>query len=188
MRTTCLVLVLAVVLVLVSSPAQGREFGWTLSSSLTDPFENTGLPTPGVVYIYLWYTCTNTTEGLGSAEFDICSDIGTLPLTFTPFTPWVFIRDPGYVLIFAPDCPLGPVPVGWFLFVDPGSGIQAYMCPSAANGLNISVNCIELDVYPNDTIGYASDGSPAPTNCDYDLCGLIAVQSSNWGNVKSLYR
>jgi hypothetical protein len=141
------------------------------------------------VNLYWWFYCTNTVEGLAAAEFDMCSDIGSVPLAFTPFDPWLNAGGVASLLIAVGGCPLGPQPVGTFLFLDAvGTGIQTYPCPSAANGLNVSVNCIELQVHDNDYIGYASDGSLAPTNCDYDPCGLVAVESASWGNVKSLYR
>lgn len=188
MRTKLLVLVLAVGLVLASSPARSLEFGWTVSSSLTDPLENTGPPLPGIVTLYLWYYCTNTTEGLAAAEFDMCSDIGSVPLAFVPYNPWLNAGTEARLLIAVGGCPLGPLPVGYFLFFDAGAGIQTYPCPSVATGLNVSVNCVQLNIYDNDYIGFASNGSPAPTNCDYEPCWRIGVEPSSWGSVKSLYR
>ena len=93
------------------------------------------------------------------------------------------------MLIAVGGCPTEPMPVGDFLMIDAtGLGLQLYPCPSAQNDLNVSVNCVALQMYPNDYVGYASDGSPAPTNCGGIPCALVSVEASSWGSVKSLYR
>jgi hypothetical protein len=189
MRFKRLTLVVIAMLLLLSGPGLSLDFGWTISDSSTDPFSNTGSPVPGLVTLVLWYYCTNTVEGLASAEFDVCSDIGTIPLAFTPRSPWLNAGGPWDLLIAVGGCPTEPLPVGDFLMLDStGGGLQLYPCPSAQNGLNVSVNCVELQIYPNDYVGYASNGSPAPTNCDYQPCFWIGVEASSWGSVKSLYR
>lgn len=42
--------------------------------------------------------------------------------------------------------------------VSPATGGELCLLPSAVNGLNVSVNCVELNVFPNDWLGFRSGG------------------------------
>lgn len=178
------VVAVASVLALATS-ALAFDFGWTLSGSNTDPMVNTGTPTPGVLSIYLWYYCTNTVQGLASAEFDITGS--SLPLAFTPTNGFLNAGGAANLLLAVGGCPAGPLLAGNFLVSDAGAGFNLCISPSAGVGNNVSVNCVALDVYENDFIGYASDGSTPCQSFTTDLCEN-AVGSASWGAVKSLYR
>jgi len=167
-----------------TSSVYAGEFGWTISDSSTDPFSNTGTPSPAPVSIYLWFYCTNNLNGLASAEFDICTTN-----TQFGFTPMNNFLNPGTalaLLLANPTCPWGPVVAGVWTFFD-AAGLNICPCPSALNGLNVSVSCVELVAYENDYIGYASDGSVPCTNVLL-LCYANPIESTSWGSVKSLYR
>jgi hypothetical protein len=85
-------------------------FGWTISSSPTDPFENRAAAPLGTGQLYLWYYCTNELRGLASAEFDLG---GTMTvLNFTPMNGFINAGDATHLLLSAAGCPYGPVVAG----------------------------------------------------------------------------
>jgi hypothetical protein len=162
------------------------EFGWSLSDSATDYLANTGTPVAGLVTIYLWYACTNNALGLASAEFDVAGT--TVPLSFTTANGFLNAGGATNLLLAVGGCPAGPVYAGTFLVFD-AAGLGFNLCiVESATPLNCSVNCVDLQIFPNDYIGYTSDGTVPCTNVDDHLCETIAVESTSWGNVKSLYR
>jgi hypothetical protein len=160
-------------------------FGWSLSDSTSDPLSNTGTPVAGLVNLYLYYYCSQIAEGLASAEFDLSASMA--PLSFTAENGFLNAGGATNLLLAVGGCPAGPVRAGYFLIYDAaGTGFNACLVASAANGLNVSVNCVALDTWENDYIGYANDGS---TPCeDGTRCGTTAVEDTSWGAVKSLYR
>jgi hypothetical protein len=167
-----------------AGPGAAGEFGWTLSASASDPLATTGPRSAGLVTVYLWYYCTNS-NGLASAEFDVTGSI--LPLSFTAHDGFLNAGGAADLLLAVGGCPCGPVLAGSFQVFDaPGLGFILCPAPSQANGLNVSVECGTLQVYENDFIGYASDGSPPCTSVD-DLC-LVATDARSWSEVKALYR
>ncbi len=169
----------------LATSALAFDFGWTLSGSNTDPMVNTGSPSAGVVSIYLWYYCTNTAEGLASAEFDITGS--SLPLAFTAMNGFLNAGGATNLLLAVGGCPAGPLLAGSFLVNDLGSGFNLCISPSASNGLNVSVNCVALQIYENDFIGYTSDGTTPCQSFTTELCET-PVSATSWGNIKSLYR
>jgi hypothetical protein len=178
-------LTIFVVLAFASS-ALGGDFGWTLSSSNTDPLANQGTYASGLLTLYLWYYCTNNARGLASAEFDIAS---TNPVNvvaaFTAINPpWLNAGGATNLLLAVGGCPSGPSVAGSFLISSNGPG--QYCLTTSAVGNNVSVNCVDLSVFPNDWIGYSDDGSPPCASLE-DLC-VVAVENTSWGSVKSLYR
>jgi hypothetical protein len=170
-----------------AASAYGLEFAWTLSDSSTDPLSNTGTAVAGLVNVYLWYYCTSNAQGLASAEFDIAGS--AVPLSFTPAGGFLNAGGATNLLLAVGGCPSGPIMAGTFLYYDvTGAGFNACIVPSAANALNVSVNCVELQIYPNDYAGYANDGTAPCQSGDPSLFCLIAVENASWGNIKSLYR
>jgi hypothetical protein len=171
----------------LATSALALDFGWTLSGSDSDPMVNTGSPSAGVATVYLWYYCTNTAQGLASAEFDITGS--SLPLAFTPNGANGFLNAGGAtnLLLAVGGCPAGPLLAGSFLVTDAGSGFNLCISPAALNGNNVSVNCVALDVFDNDYIGYASDGTTPCQSFTTELCET-PVSTTSWGNIKSLYR
>jgi hypothetical protein len=164
------------------------EFGWTLSDSSTDPMSNQGTFTaPGLLTLYLHYYCTNNARGLASAEFDVVSSSPVnIIAAFTAINPpWLNAGGATNLLLAVGGCPLGPSLAGSFLISASAPG-QYCLAPSAV-GNNVSVNCVDLTVYPNDWVGYSDDGTP-PCTSPETLCFIVAVEDASWGTVKSLYR
>ena len=162
------------------------EFGWTLSNSPSDPLSNQGTFTAGILTLYLHYYCTNNARGLASAEFDVASsNPANLILAFTATNP-PFLNAGGAtnLLLAVGGCPSGPALAGSFLISANAAG--QYCLTTSAIGNNVSVNCVDLNTYDNDWIGYSNDGNPPCASLE-DLC-TVAVENTSWGSVKSLYR
>ena len=183
MRRFLTIASILMVLSCVTSATAG-EFGWTLSASSTDALANTGSPLAGLVNVYLWFYCTNTL-GLASAEFDVTGSAA--PLSFTAANGFLNAGGATNLLLAVGGCPGGPLYAGTFLIFDAaGLGFNLCTVPSAGNGLNVSVECVTLQTYENDFIGFASDGTNPCTSVD-NLC-LVGLDGQSWGEIKSLYR
>ncbi len=94
-----------------------REFGWTISSSPTDPFQNQADAPAGIGQLYLWLACTRYVEGVASAEFDVGGTIAVY--SFTPASGFINIGDATHLLLGIDGCPTGPVVAGTFQVHDP---------------------------------------------------------------------
>ena len=162
------------------------EFGWTLSNSATDPHANQGTFTAGILTLYLHYACTNNIRGLASAEFDIASsNPANLVLAFTPMSGFLNAGGATNLLLAVGGCPPGPLAAGSFLISANAPG--QYCLTTSTIGNNVSVNCVDLNVFVNDWVGYSNDGTP-PCTSPETLCFIVAVENASWGTVKSLYR
>ena len=168
-------IVSVVMLLLLASAAFGASFDWTISGSNTDPDVNTGTATNGVATIYLWLKLA-VGNGMASAEFDLCAT-GMSVLAFTPGTGFLNAGGSTNLLMAATACPHGPVVAGSILILDlPG---EICLCPAAANGNLVTVECATLALITNTWTGYSNTAIP----CESD-----AVESETWGSIKSLYR
>jgi len=174
--------------------AAGEQYAWSISASSTDPFVQTGapLPEPGLLQLWLWFVC-HEGDGIAAAEFDVHVTGDFLNLGFQPNGPQVFnLGGTGSLLLAIGGCPRPPFLAGTIQFVDLGEGGTACLGPSAANGLNVSVDCgfPQPTAFPNGVLGYSSDGSPP---CVIGDCvGPVVsagdnIESSTWGRVKGVY-
>jgi hypothetical protein len=180
MKRFMTILVLAM-LVMAPAAMAANRYGWTISSSAVDPFVNTGLPTGGIVTLFLWLQCAPD-GGAAAAEFDIQGPAGAV-LAFTAMNG--FLNAGGALnLLLATPCNAGPVIAGnWLCLSLPG---DFCLRPSAANAKNVSVDCVLFGEHTNATIGFGNSGAPA--NCVEILCPTDAVEESSWGEIKGLYR
>lgn len=169
-----------------ATSAFGGQFGWTLSNSLTDPHANQGTFVSGILTLYLHYYCTTNPTGLASAEFDLASsNPANLVLAFTPMNGFLNAGGASNLLLAVGGCPAGPVAAGSFLI---SANIAGQYCLTTSTiGNNVSVNCVQLNVYDNDWVGYSNDGS-GPCTSPETLCFTVAVEDASWGAIKSLYR
>ena len=92
-------------------------FGWSISRSATDPFENTASSGIGSGQLYLWYYCTSHPFGLATAEFDVGGTIAVH--SFTPMNGFLNAGDATHLLLAVGGCPWGPVVAGTFQVHDP---------------------------------------------------------------------
>ncbi|MAF26797.1 MAG: hypothetical protein QGH59_09215 [Gemmatimonadota bacterium] len=177
--------ILAVLSVLVlATSATAEVYGWTISGSATDPFVNTGTPAFAVGFFTLHFVCDS--DGMSAAEFDIG---GTMTVyAFTPLNGYLNAGGATNLMLAVGGCPVGPLAAGTVMALDLGGAI--YPMDSAANALNVTVNCAATDMFDNNYIGYSTDGS-APVSNVADasaLCVGTGVEPSNWGAIKGLYR
>lgn len=101
--------------------AGDNDYGWTISSSTTDPYANSGALPVGVVTLYLWYEC-NSLDGIMAAEFGLQNDDPSLTLvgvtTVNGFlSGGTLLTD---LLIAVGGCPSAPIVAAQLLFVNSG--------------------------------------------------------------------
>jgi hypothetical protein len=101
------------------APVPFGPYGWTISSSLSNPFVNTGTATGGVNTLYLWFVCSGLSNGLTAAEFNISGPPSSI-FAFTPMNG--FLNAGGTTnLLLATPCTLGSVVAGnWVILSLPG--------------------------------------------------------------------
>lgn len=167
-----------------SAPADAENrYGWTISASSTDPFQNTGTATNALTTLYLWFQCS-TDDGMSAAEFAIeatgPAHVGTLAMNG-------FLNAGGTtnLLLAVGGCPEGPVVAANLLVIDlPGTLCFA---PTPGTGNRGTVDCRDPvpELWSLDWIGYDSRGTTAcrgGTLCDSPL------DPQAWGQVKGRYR
>jgi hypothetical protein len=180
MKRFMTILVLAMLVMAPMAMAQ-PQYGWTVSSSLADPFVNSGVPTGGIATLYLWLQCTSPGDGVAAAEFDMQGPAGAV-LAFTAMNG--FLNAGGVTnLLLATACTSGPIVAGnWLCLSLPGNFC---LRPSAANAKNVSVDCVNFQEWPNGTIGFANGVAQI---CADVLCPPISVETRSWGQIKGLYQ
>ncbi|MBZ0269415.1 hypothetical protein K8I85_14770 [bacterium] len=96
------------------------QYGWSISSSSTDPNVNTGaLPQP-IAELYLWLSCAEM-DGVAAAEFSLeTDDPGFVLLALAP-EPGVLnagsFADPLLAIV---GCPVGPTLIGTIIMLNVG--------------------------------------------------------------------
>jgi hypothetical protein len=177
-------MVLSLAALALVSNAWAAEFGWTISTSSSDPNANTGSASGSVATLYLFLQC-GSGNGMASAEFDLCAN-GMSVLAFTATNGFLNAGGPTNLLLAVGSCPVGPVAAGLILVLDLEGDICP--CPAAANGNNVTVECGTLALIPNEYRGYSNTGVPCESNPDVVLCTIVAVEEASWGSIKGLYR
>ena len=170
--------------------AQEEFYGWTLSQSSADPFDNVGVLLGLPIYVYLWYYCSPNSQGMAAAEFAVEFSGGTGEIySFELLAPWLNAGTATQLLL-ATECPPGPVLVArWHLQLD--TAIEFCIVPDSY-GINGSVDCSPYpSLHPNNTVGLTASKFLPPT-CDDrvggELCfAPVSVEATSWGRVKALY-
>ncbi len=180
------VLTIAAALLVFAAPSFAQlKYGWTISSSASDPFVNSGPTSAAPFTLFLWYYCS-TDDGMTAFEADITLPAGVLNFGFTPQNGYLNAGGAGNLLLAVGGCPTGPVVAGSWTFFGSTPG-DICLVPSAFSGTRATVDCdiVVPHVIPIEAKGfdYGADG----LSCDEDLC-VVSVESSSWGSVKSLYR
>lgn len=163
--------------------AQSQTYGWTISSSGTDPLANSGSVTGGPQTLYLWLYCA-TPDGMSAAEFGVLLPPGVLNFGFTTQNGFLNAGTSGSLLLAVGACPMGPVIAGaWTVF---NSSAGDYCLVPSGGGTMATVDCdvVTPTLWPIGQRGYSTTGAAA---CTADLC-VVAVESATWGGIKSLYR
>ncbi len=189
MRSACTVIVASLVLLIASMTSAYQFYGWSVSSSPSDPCVNEGaFPVGGFVTLFLWYAY-NTPDGMSSTDITVVVNPPDA-LNIFGFNVQNGFLNAGTatsLLLAIGGCPNGPIAAG------------NWPCSTAApawefclGGLNSTVNCDPIPVlWVNDHMGFTN--GDAPTCCLRFLvcgipCGPVSIEDASWGSIKSLYR
>jgi hypothetical protein len=162
-------------------------FGWTISASSVDPYDNATEATSTLRTLYLWYACCRypIPGGMTAVEFGLES-VGLVHLSTNPVNGFLNAGSTTYILMAVGGCPCGPIVAAELMVIDnPGT---MTIIPSIETGNKGGVNCGNHPVLlPIDWIGYDNVGEFPCFKGEVD-CGPISVESASWGKIKSLYR
>jgi len=95
------------------------DYGWTISSSLTDPYENAGELGGPFATLYLWVVCAGI-DALSAAGIALHGDLQVL--AFTPHNGFLNAGTADELLLAVGGCPYGPLVAGEILVADPALG------------------------------------------------------------------
>lgn len=172
--------------------AQDFRYGWTISKSQVDPFENTGAPTGGVDTLYLWYQC-NVGDGLSAADLVATGSFATggSVLAFNVMNGFLNAGNATSLLLAVGGCPPGPIVAGNWLVLHAVPG-DLCLGPGVVYPTPVAVDCsANPTAHPADYIGYADTAFGPP--CSHfesgdQICETISVEETSWGTIKGLYR
>jgi hypothetical protein len=168
----------------MATSAHAQNFyGWTVSSSDSDPFVNTGPLAPGLVTLHLWYAC-NSNDGMSAAEIDPVINLPNVIAAFNVANGYLNAGTATHLLLAVGGCPDASVLAGSWLII---KATPVDLCPG---GANVTVDCSpDPSAWPNDFRGYSELGVPCEDSNPENLChGHNSVESTSWGRVKQLYR
>ena len=170
----------------VASPAPADDAGlppypWSLSASDTYPFENSGTPTDGTAFLYLWIL-----PGGGPGWEHACFDLAGTGMTILGTTASFGIQ---YIdgCFFNPSCAGNPTIVATVLVLDEPGDIC--FAPSSNTGTNCTWDCgLVPPGWRNSWIGYTNQSPIACADSDWGPCGTVGVTPGEWGRIKAGYR
>lgn len=198
--------IVALLLLLVAPSgvlAQSGYYGWSISASNTNPFDNNP-PNPGAgaPFLYLWYLggCypgPPGSEGVSAAEFRIVSaNCNWSVLAFTPMNGFLNASTDtpgatGFDLLLATACTsTSAIVAGSIIMSADGSPGKVGLGLSNLNGIASGVDCVLFQEQPWPAkmrfVGYATQDAGAPQDHGND-CTTTSVNAETWGKVKSLY-
>jgi len=164
-------------------------YGWSISASDTDPFENVATPQTGLFSLYIWVTCIQSEVlNVGGFGFEGSLADAIVGVVALPGFGVVQTSDPLEIGIAA-DCTTdAPAPTAE-VFVFDGTGKGGTLC-LVGTSMPASQSCNCDAPFPmcfeNAVTGFSSDGSDP---CVVGSCTPpISVDASTWGSLKALYR
>ena len=164
-----LILTIAFALLVLAVPVFAvNHYGWTISSSLSDAFANTGGIVPGgLAHLYLWYQCSDQ-GGMSAADFGIAAVGGIAYAGFTPLNGFLNAGNQTNLLLAVGGCPTGPVVAGDLTIIWFASAANVCIVPSNT-GLRVTVDCVAPapSAWPLTAVGWDALGPP---NCVENLC------------------
>jgi hypothetical protein len=177
------VLTIVAALLVAAVPASAERYGWTISSSAVDPNVNTGPVTGAPLTLFLWLACAPD-GGMSAAEFNLQTPPGVFNFGFTPQNGFLNAGGASNLLLAVGGCPAGPVVAGSWAVFNTLAGSYCLISGPANFG---TVDCSPTNpqVWAITQVGY---GAGVPPTCVDVLCPPVAVESSSWGSLKSLYR
>ena len=188
-----------VLLLLAASSHADQPYGWTISASSTDAFQNTAVPTMGMRTYYLHLVCssvppfpdgTDRYDGMSGAEFGLSYD-GITAVSLYARLPFIIVGGDFYNLQLAVGgCASNGVVADITVWDLPGT-----ICfTTDSQGVMGVVDCEMADptMWPFDFIGLSTTGS-APCS-EGVLCSPLPVSAGgppevqSWSRVKAMYR
>ena len=156
--------------------ADDGPYGWTISTSTTDPYANTSSPTGELRTVYLWFVCSvaepHGPGGMAAATFKINSTSITHIAT-TLQNGYLNAGTQDDLLLAVGGCPPGPVIAARLTILDAPGGSMCLVPSVIKNGLMGTVNCGGLpQLFSMDWIGYSNTGA-APCSDGATDCGSI---------------
>lgn len=152
-------------LVVAAGADSGAPYGWTLSRSATDPYENTREFLPGLNDMYLWFTCSTPKPegpgGMAAAQFAVISDeLLNAILFFVPQNGFLNAGTGSNLLLAVGGCPTGPVLAGIFTTLDNTPG---QYCFEAYDNIKATIDCAAIpNIWSMEWIGLDSGTGMAP--------------------------
>ncbi len=179
--------ILSVLVLASSAMAQEPVYGFSISTSDTDPYMNAADAPFGFGNLFLWFACSDHVDGISAAEFSI---EGTIPVFgFEAQNGWNNFGNNTMPQLGVGGCPTGPVVAATILVNDAVGGVID-LGPAASGGL-FATSCDPVVAYLLFYVGFASDGSEPPSNAPNPgmLCEtIVSVEDGSWGSIKGLYR
>ena len=168
------------------------DFGWTLSASNTDPFDNVGPAMSDTLTLYLWFYCsTPITGGVSRSEFGFVFNPNLDVYSFEPANGVVDSAASVWDFdLTLPDCPRGSLLAGQVRLQNLAGSFVVCLGPGSEG--NLSYGC----TYPtnpgeNAFLGYAA-GLKLPCANGFDFFDgncfpEVSVAPYSWGRIKALY-
>jgi hypothetical protein len=184
------VLTIALAMLAIAVPAFANQYGWTISSSSTSPFQNVGGLAPGEVdSLYLWYQCSDL-QGMSASEFVFQVNGGITLMGFHPLSGFIMGGVTTLILAIA-GCPRGPLLAGSIRVMWQGSAASVCIVPDAQE-VRATVDCTLPipQMWPIHAYGWADSGTPCNDGFPVDQLCLppVSVSPQRWGSVKAVYR
>ena len=202
MRRWTTILVALAALMTLPSLADAQASGyyeWSVSSSLSEPYVNTGPDgAGGVVTYYLWYVVGCYTppqdpnlEGMAAADFGLYPLGDWQIIAFTAQNGFLNAGGSTNLLLAVGGCPTGPIVAGNILVTGTAGGIRLGIgsTPELTSTVDCTINpaAWTWPAFVRFT-GFVTDGSGLTLQDHGNGCTTIAVDESSWGEIKSLYR
>ncbi len=177
--------VVAMILALAAGASADVRYGWTLSSSNSDPDLHTGVSNPSAPFsIFLWLQCSPD-SGMAAAQFSLSTPGGVTNFGFTPAGSFLNAGNSVDLLLAVGGCPMGPILAGsWGFFPTAAGNYCLVASPGESERLTVDCDTVNPLTHPSTAIGFGVDGDPS---CIDNLCAS-AVEPTTWGAIKSLYR
>jgi hypothetical protein len=179
------VLTIAAAILLAAAPAFADPlYGWSVSSSSSDPNANVGGAASGFTSLYLWFNCG--TEGAGGAEFNVATTGGNIGVSFTGVAGVLNATAYPWLSLGLGGCRVAPFLAGSIGYLNNGDPTATVCLVNSGGGIRVTVDCATPvpAAWPMAAVGW---GASAPA-CVEELCPVVSVDDSSWGSIKSLYR
>lgn len=192
---TTLVMTAAVALPMQAVAGGPGYYWWTLSFSDTDPNVQVGNEGVGITNIHLWYVegCNSVpTEGAGmsAAEFGAKAKDGWTIIAFNTANGFLNAGTPTDLLLAVGGCPTATTRAGTFLVTGTGGKMGLANTTNPAGVVDCAASPALWPWPTNVRFTGCKSTTNAGASQDHGAScgGIVSVESTSWGSIKSLYR